>query len=83
MELADHQARALYSESNVREYVREHVQVELLDTSETVEAHCYNLPPEWVAGTNPAYAAELSRLVAALDFDSAYADEIAAFTEVS
>jgi len=33
--------------------------------------------------TNPAYATELSQLVEALQFDSAYVEEIAAFGEVS
>ena len=82
MELADQEARALYSEPSVREYVRERVQVKLLDTNEPVEAYCYNLPRELgLAGANPAYAARLSRLVAALQFDAAYVEEIAAFGE--
>jgi Gamma-glutamyl cyclotransferase, AIG2-like len=84
MELTDEEARALYSEPSVREYVRERVQVELLDTSETIEAYCYNLPREsGLAGANPAYAAELSQLVGALQFDSAYIEEVAAFGEVT
>ena len=84
MELTDQEARALYSEPSVREYIREHVQVELLDTSEVVGAYCYNLPRDLaLAGTNPAYATELSRLVEALNFDSAYVQEIAAFGEAS
>ena len=54
-----------------------------MDTSEAVEAYCYNLPRELgLAGANPAYATELSRLVEALQFDSAYVEEIAAFGEV-
>jgi hypothetical protein len=58
--------------------------VELLDTSEVVEAYCYNLPRALgLAGANPAYATALARLVEALQFDSAYVDEIAAFGEVS
>ncbi len=84
MELADQEAHALYSEPSVREYVRERVQVELLDTSEAVEAACYNLPREsGLAGANPAYATELSQLVEALQFESAYVEEIAAFGQVS
>jgi hypothetical protein len=84
MELADQEARALYSDASVREYIRERVQVELLDTSEVVEAYCYNLPRALgLAGANPAYATALARLVEALQFDSAYVDEIAAFGEVS
>jgi hypothetical protein len=84
MQLADPEARALYSEPSVREYMREQVQVELLDTGEAVEADCYILPRELgLAGANPAYAAELSQLVEALRFDSAYVRKIAAFGEVS
>ena len=84
MELGDREARALYSEPSVREYIPVRVEVELLDTGEAVEADCYNLPRELgLAGANPAYATELSRLVEALQFDSAYVEEIAAFGQVS
>ena len=84
MGLADQEARALYSEPSVREYIRERVQVELLDTSEAVEVYCYNLPPDLgSAGANPAYATALARLVEALQFDSAYVEEVAAFSAVS
>jgi len=84
MELADEEARELYAEPSVREYVPERVQVELLDTGEAVDAHCYNLPRELaLAGTNPAYATALSQLVVELQLDPAYAEEIAAFGEVS
>ena len=56
--------------------------VELLDTHELVEAHCYNLPQQFaLAGANPSYAAKLSELVQALGFDSEYAEEIANFAE--
>jgi hypothetical protein len=83
MKLADGEARALYSDRSVREYIGERVRVELLDTGETVEAFCYNLPPELgLAGANPTYAAELSELAEALRFDSAYVEEIAAFGAV-
>lgn len=80
MEVTDEEARALYSEPSVSQYVRERVQVVLLDTDGTVEADCYNLPGEsGLAGTNPAYATQLSQLVAALQFDAVYVEEIAAF----
>ena len=80
MELTGHDERALYSEPSVCEYIRERVQVELIDTSETVEAYCYNLPRELgLAGANPAYATELSQLAEALQLDPAYVEEIAAF----
>lgn len=84
MELADEEARALYSEPSVRQYISERVTVELLETGEAVEAYCYNLPPELaLAGANSAYAAALSTLAEALQFDAAYVEEIAAFGEVS
>ena len=55
-----------------------------MEASGAVEAYCYNLPRELgLAGANPAYATELSQLVEALQFDSAYVEEIAAFGEVS
>ncbi len=84
MELSEQEADALYSEPSVRAYKRERVQVALLASNEVVEADCYNLPRELgLAGANPAYANKLSRLVEALDFDSAYVQEIAAFGEQS
>ncbi len=84
MELADREARALYSEPSVRQYVRERVRVKLLDTNEAIEAYCYNLPRDLgLAGANPAYATRLSQLARALQFDSAYVEEIAAFSQVS
>lgn len=84
MELTDHEARTLYAEPSVREYRPESVQVELLDTGESIETYCYNLPGETgLAGANPAYAVKLSRLVKSLHFDSSYVEEIAAFGRVS
>lgn len=84
MELADDEARALYSEPSVRQYLSERVTVEMLDTGEAVEAFCYNLPRDLaLAGANTAYAASLSKLAETLQFESAYVDEIAAFGEAS
>jgi hypothetical protein len=84
MELSEQEAHALYSESSVRAYKRERVQVALLASNEVLEAFCYNLPPEkGLTGANPAYANELSRLVETLELDSAYAQEVAAFGERS
>jgi len=84
MELSDPEARELYSESSVREYVPERVEVELLESGEIVEAACYNLPRDLgLRGANPAYAAALARLAAALHFARDYVEEIAAFGEPS
>ena len=80
MELTDSEALSLYSEPSVREYVRERLEVELLDTGQGARVDCYNLPRDLgLAGANPTYANDLARLVTALGFDPAYADEIAAF----
>ena len=84
IELSEQEAHALYSEPSVRAYERERVQVALLASNRVVEAYCYNLPRELgLTGANPAYANRLSRLVEALELDSAYAQEIAAFGERS
>lgn len=84
MDLPDEEADALYSEPSVRAYERERVRVTLLASNRDVEVDCYNLPGELgMAGANPAYAKELSRLAEALGFDPAYAREIAAFGERS
>ena len=80
MELPDDEARALYSDPSVHAYQREVVRANMLDWGEMIEAYCYNLPAATgLSETNPTYAAKLSELVRALHFDSAYADEIAAF----
>lgn len=84
MELSGDEARLLYSEPSVREYEPETVRVELLDHGEVIEAYCYNLPRDAeLAGTNPAYAIELARLVETLQLDPAYVQEIAAFGQRS
>jgi len=80
MQLSDAEARLLYSDASVREYTPVTVRAELLDTSETIEAECYNLPSaSALAGANPDYAVRLSKLVRALGFEPEYAEEIAAF----
>ena len=84
MELSEHEAHALYSEPSVRAYRRERVQVTLVASSAVIEADCYNLPRDLgLIGANPVYANELSRLVEALELDSDYAQEIAAFGKPS
>ena len=80
MDITPDEASALYSEASVRDYVPETVAVDLLDSGETVDAECYNLPPgQALAGTNPEYARKLARLAGALGFDPAYVREVAAF----
>jgi len=82
MRLPDHEADALYSGRSVRDYTPERVRVSLWGAKGTIEADCYNLPPEsGLAGANPAYANELSRLAERLGFDPVYVAEINAFAE--
>ena len=60
------------------------MQVELLNSGETVVADCYNLPPELGrAGANPTYATELAALAEALHFDATYVEAIATFGQGS
>lgn len=80
MSLSDDEAKALYAEPSVQDYRRETVSVSLLATGEELQADCYNLPPDLgLAGSNPVYAAKLSRLLSEWGFDSAYVAEVAAF----
>lgn len=84
VELVEGEARTLYSEESVRAYLPEPVRVGMLDSGEAMDAECYNLPPEsGTAGTNPAYALQLSRLAERMGFDPGYIAEIAAFGEGS
>lgn len=79
IELTGDEARALYSDPSVRAYRAERVKVTLVSSGETVEAECYNLPPESApVGANPEYATELARLAETLGFDASYVAEIAA-----
>ncbi len=79
MQFAAEEVCSLYSDPSVNEYEPVAVRVRFLDTDETVNADCYNLPPRTGhAGANPSYAVQLSELVRTLGFNSGYADEIAA-----
>ena len=68
-------ARALYSEESVADYVSEPVSVVLPDG--TVEsALCYNLPESKLKGTNPQYAKSLLTLAGKLGLPSDYLEHI-------
>jgi hypothetical protein len=69
------EAKALYAESSVADYVPEPVVVELSDGS-NVEAACYNLPANKITGTNKDYAKSLAKLATRLGFPDAYIDQI-------
>lgn len=75
MAINPHAVAALYAEDSVADYKPEFVQVELTNGA-TLDASCYNLPANRIAGTNKEYAARLLALATRLGFPDAYLDEI-------
>ena len=75
MEISPGEAKGLYAESSVADYVPEPVTVELIDGSE-VEASCYNLPAHKITGTNKGYAVALWEVASKLGLPEPYLDEI-------
>ncbi len=75
MDIACDQVQGLYGDKSVAEYVPEPVQVELQGAS-TVEAVCYNLPAEKVAGANKSYALSLLAAAEKLGFPESYLNHI-------
>lgn len=65
----------LYSESSVADYIPEEVNI-ITNTTDSIAAICYNLPPESLAGTNEAYARSLYKLAKQLGFPDAYLEKI-------
>lgn len=75
MDISSDQAKELYAESSVADYVPEPVTVELLDGSR-VEAICYNLHVDRITGTNRAYAEALWVVAKELGLPEDYLREI-------
>lgn len=75
MEISPGEAKDLYAESSVADYVPEPVTVELMDGSK-VEASCYVLPDDKVSGTNKDYAKALLQVARKLDLPETYLAEI-------
>ncbi len=75
MDVSSGDAARLYSEKSVADYVPETVVVETGDGTQ-LEATCYNLPREAVAGTNRSYAKSLLALAIRCGFPESYLDEI-------
>lgn len=73
-------AKLLYSEESVADYVAEPVSVTLPDGTNEA-AVCYNLPAEKLEGTNPDYADALLQLAGALGFPDEYQEEIKRFAK--
>lgn len=75
MSLAEDALQKLYSEVSVADYVPEIVDV-ITDTGQTVSATCYNLPAEFLTGTNAAYAQSLYALAQQEGFPDDYLEHI-------
>ena len=75
MDITPDEARHLYSDQSVADYVPEPVTVTLAEGG-TVEAACYNLPPAKIAGTNAGYAGSLLEVARKLGFPATYLDQI-------
>lgn len=75
MKIAPEHAAALYSERSVADYVAEPVVV-ILPGGAEASAVCYNLPADKLAGTNPAYAADLLALATELGLPGSYLEQI-------
>jgi hypothetical protein len=76
MEISSGEAKDLYAESSVADYVPEVVTVELMDGSK-VEASCYNLPDDKITETNRDYAEALLQVAVKLALPDTYIAEIA------
>jgi hypothetical protein len=69
------EARSLYSDETVADYVPETVSV-TLPSGAVESAICYNLPPSKLEGANSAYADALLLLATRLGFPKDYLDKI-------
>ena len=75
MDITTEEAKALYAEGSVADYVPEPVSVELMDGTE-VAATCYNLTGDKATGTNKDYARSLLTVATRLGFPDSYLDQI-------
>ncbi|MBO3698090.1 gamma-glutamylcyclotransferase family protein [Roseivirga sp. E12] len=74
--------QSLYAEASVADYIPEDVVI-TLNSGDTMEGVCYNLPAESLTGTNASYAKSLHSLAESLDFPSDYLKKIKVMSEVS
>ena len=75
MEITPGDAKELYAEESVADYLPEPVTVELMDGTQ-LEATCYNLPGNKVTGANKAYAEALLAVATRLGFPDSYLEQI-------
>nr|WP_299384223.1 gamma-glutamylcyclotransferase family protein [Allomuricauda sp.] len=72
--------KILYSETSVADYIPEKVDV-YTNTTQPIEAICYNLPAELLSGTNAGYAQALYSLAKKLGFPEGYLKKIHSMAE--
>lgn len=75
MDITPGEAKDLYAEDSVADYLPEPVVVEMMDGTQA-DATCYNLPSDKVTGTNREYAASLLKVAARFNFPDSYLDQI-------
>ena len=75
MDIASGEAKDLYADDSVADYLPESVTAELMDGTR-VEAICYNLPGDKIAGANKDYANSLLDVAIRLGFPDSYLDQI-------
>ena len=75
MNISSDQAKELYSDKSVADYVPESVIVELSGGGKA-EAKCYNLPVDKVTGTNKIYAEALFEVASKRGLPESYLVEI-------
>ena len=75
MEIAPGEAKELYAEDSVADYLPGPVTVNLMDGTQ-VEATCYNLPGDKITGANKDYADSLLDVAIRLGFPDSYLDQI-------
>ena len=71
MRVEEDQLVKLYAEPSVADYIPEEVQV-VVEGEDPVSAMCYNLPEEFLIGTNASYARSLHELAKSLGFPDSY-----------
>ena len=78
MTLRADEAKNLYGQPSVADYVAEQVTVTLLESQESHSCWCYNLPAARVSGTpDQAYRLELAQLLDRLGFPGPYVRKVA------
>lgn len=75
MTIRSGEAKALYAEPSVTDYLAEPVSVTTADGAR-VAAVCFNLPPDQLGGTNSAYATALLALAEQLGLPGDYLEAI-------